>query len=83
MVQRAGSEALSADGQDKTTDCKRHNVLAGRWFSVLEFSRRAFGVNKLREITDDEKCPFVMYVGSKRLVKRKLFENYIDNTYSI
>lgn len=41
------------------------------------------GVNKLREITDDEKCPFVMYVGSKRLVKRKLFENYIDNTYSI
>lgn len=43
----------------------------------------SIGVNKLREITDDEKCPFVMYVGSKRLVKRKLFENYIDNTYSI
>lgn len=43
----------------------------------------SIGVNKLREITDDEKCPFVMYVGNKRLVKRKLFENYIDNTYSI
>lgn len=43
----------------------------------------SIGVNKLREITDDEKCPFVMYVGSKRLVKRKLFENYIDNAYSI
>lgn len=43
----------------------------------------SIGVNKLREITDNEKCPFVMYVGSKRLVKRKLFENYIENTYSV
>lgn len=41
------------------------------------------GVNKLREITDDDKCDFVMYVGNKRLVKRKLFENYIEKTYSI
>lgn len=41
------------------------------------------GVNKLRELTDDERCGFVMYVGNKRLVKRKLFENYIENTYSI
>lgn len=43
----------------------------------------SIGVNKLREITDDEKCPFVLYVGSKRLVKRKLFENYLESTYSI
>lgn len=43
----------------------------------------SIGVNKLREITDSEKCPFVMHVGTKRLVKRKLFENYIENTYSI
>lgn len=41
------------------------------------------GVNKLRELTNDERCGFVMYVGNKRLVKRKLFENFIENTYSI
>lgn len=43
----------------------------------------SIGLNKLRDITDDAKCPFVMYVGNKKLVKRKLFENYIENTYSI
>lgn len=43
----------------------------------------SIGVNKLREITDDEKCSFVLYVGTKRLVKRKLFENYLESTYSI
>ena len=43
----------------------------------------SIGVNKLREITDDEKCPFVLYVGTKRLVKRKLFENYLESAYSI
>lgn len=43
----------------------------------------SISVNKLREITDDEKCPFVLYVGSKRLVKRKLFENYLESAYSI
>ena len=31
------------------------------------------GVNKLRQLTDDDKCPFVLWVGSKRLIKRKLF----------
>lgn len=41
------------------------------------------GVNKLRELTNDERCGFVMYVGNKRLVKRKLFENFVENTYSI
>ena len=29
------------------------------------------GVNKLRQLTDDDKCPFVLWVGSKRLIKRK------------
>lgn len=43
----------------------------------------SIGINKLREITEDEKCEFVMYVGNKRLVKRKLFENYLENCYSI
>ena len=36
------------------------------------------GVNKLREITNDAKCTFVFYVGSKRLIKRKLFDQYIE-----
>ena len=29
------------------------------------------GQNKLREISDDERCPFVLWVGNKRLIKRQ------------
>ena len=41
------------------------------------------GINKLREITNDENCPYVLWIGTKRLIKRKLFENYIERQYSI
>ena len=36
------------------------------------------GVNKLRQLTDDDKCPFVLWVGSKRLIKRKKMDEYLS-----
>ena len=41
------------------------------------------GINKLRELTDDPRCNFVMWVGRKRLIKKKKFDAFLDNTYSI
>lgn len=41
------------------------------------------GINKLREISNDEKCKFVLWIGNKRLIKRKPFDAYIEQTYSI
>ena len=41
------------------------------------------GVFKLREITDDEHNTLVLWVGKKRLIKRKALEKYIDQTYSV
>ena len=41
------------------------------------------GKNKLRELSDDEDCEFVLWVGSKRLIKRKLFDQYIEKQYSV
>ena len=41
------------------------------------------GMNKLRELTEDEQCKFVLFVGSKRLIKRRLFEQYLEQAYSI
>lgn len=43
----------------------------------------SIGVNKIRELSNDESCPFVLWVGSKRLIKRKLFDKYIEECYSI
>lgn len=41
------------------------------------------GINKLRQITNDENCSFVLWVGSKRLLKRKLMDEYFESAYSI
>jgi len=41
------------------------------------------GINKLRKMTDKEDCGFVVWIGSKRLIKRKRLDEYIDTTYSL
>ena len=46
-------------------------------------SRRNTKAIKLRSITDKEDCDFVLWVGSKRLIKRKLLDKFIDESYSI
>lgn len=41
------------------------------------------GINKLRQITDDDDCEFVLWIGTKRLIKRRKFDEYIEKLYSI
>ena len=41
------------------------------------------GINKLRDLTNEESCPFVLWNGSKRLIKRKALEKYLETAYSI
>lgn len=41
------------------------------------------GINKLRQLTNYDNCNFVLWVGSKRLIKRKVFDSYIEKTFSI
>ena len=38
---------------------------------------------KLREITNEEGCNFVLWVGTKRLIKKQLFDQFIERSYSI
>lgn len=37
------------------------------------------GIHKIQELLRTPNCPFVLYVGTKKLVKRKLFEDFISN----
>ena len=41
------------------------------------------GINKLREITNEDRCKFVLWVGNKRLIKRRLIDQFIEQAYSI
>jgi excisionase family DNA binding protein len=41
------------------------------------------GINKLRKMSDKEDCPFVLWNGTKRLLKRKLLDKFLEEAYSI
>ena len=41
------------------------------------------GINKIEEMLKDPRCPFVFYVGAKKLIKRKEFEQFISKTIEI
>ncbi|PWM50765.1 MAG: transposase [Clostridiales bacterium] len=41
------------------------------------------GINKLRTLSDEEDCNFVLWVGSKRLIKRRAFDRFIESAFSI
>ena len=36
------------------------------------------GINRLNTLLKTPNCPFVLFVGNKKLVKRKEFEEYIS-----
>ena len=38
------------------------------------------GINKLDSLLRKPNCPFVLFVGTKKLVKRKAFEDFIQKT---
>ena len=41
------------------------------------------GRDKLYELTNPEDCPFVLWIGNRRMIKRKKFDEYIERQYSI
>ena len=44
---------------------------------------RNIGINKIDSMLRTPNCPFVLYVGTKKLVKRKEFEEYISQSLII
>lgn len=41
------------------------------------------GINKINTLLKAPNCPFVLFVGNKKLVKRKEFEEYISKRLNI
>lgn len=41
------------------------------------------GMGKLYEMTESQDCPFVLWIGSRRMIKRKVFDEFIERQYSI
>nr|WP_325196451.1 excisionase [uncultured Oscillibacter sp.] len=43
----------------------------------------SIGINKISDMLRTPNCPFVLYVGTRKLVKRKEFEDYISSKVEI
>ena len=41
------------------------------------------GINRIDRMLRSPNCPLVLYVGTKKLVKRKEFEQFISNKLTI
>ena len=41
------------------------------------------GITKIRNLTQEKNCPFVLFNGTKCLISRKKFEIFLDNKHSI
>lgn len=56
----------------------------GKYLTLEEAAAYSgIGTGKLREITNNEECNFVLWVGNKRLFKKRLFDKYLEQVYSI
>ncbi len=41
------------------------------------------GVNKIRSMADEPSCPFVLYIGKRKVIKRKEFERYLEKAVEV
>ena len=65
--------------QDMHLPIDRKMLLSIR--EAAEYSN--IGINKIDEMLKQPNCPFVLFVGTKKFVKRKAFEAYIDGKVTI
>ena len=65
--------------QDMRLPIDRKMLLSIR--EAAEYSN--IGIKKIDEMRKQPNCPFVLFVGNKKLVKRKAFEAYIDGKVAI
>lgn len=68
------------------TNVKTQAVPIDRKLALTKQEAAAYsniGINKIESMLRTPNCPFVLHVGTKRLVKRKEFEEYISNAFVI
>ena len=76
------TNALLREAKEKTAALKKSASAKQSRIKELDGLLR-IGINKLREITNEDRCKFVLWMGNKRLIKRRLFDQFIEQAYSI
>ena len=66
------------DGMNKVPIWEKMNLTIEE---AAEYSN--IGIHKLYEMVNQPNCPFVLFIGKKRVIKRKEFEKYLEKTNQI
>lgn len=81
MLSIVGDEELELR---ENRDAKKVPIWRKTTLTVEEAAEYSnIGINKISELLNDPACTFVLFVGKKRLVKRKEFEKFIDKTKGV
>lgn len=67
---------------------KNNHISVPIWLKITLTIREAaeysnIGINKIENLINGPNCDFVLYVGRKRLIKRKQFEQFIERHFEI
>ena len=66
---------------DKEAHMPIHHKMTLTIREAAEYSN--IGINKIDSMLKQPNCPFVLYVGTRKLVKRQEFERYIREKQEI
>ncbi len=74
----------SAEATDQSRRRKEVPIWQKGLLTLEEASEyTGIGVNKLRDMSNARNCEFVLWNGTKRMLKRKKLDDYLDSAYSI
>lgn len=73
-----------AEEQEKTEEVKSIPIHLKLNLTIREAAEYSnIGINKIAEMLRNPMCNFVLYVGTRKLVKRKEFEQYLATRIEI
>ena len=88
--QKVGSNTISLAAAKLRSIClHKDNILTVPIHLKMTLTAREaaeysnIGINKIDSMLRSPNCPFVLFVGTKKLVKRRDFEQYISRTMAI
>lgn len=83
LIDDINRDPSSLSGSD--THTKKSVPLCEKWLLSIEEASIYFGVgqNRLAKLASQDGCKFVLFVGNTKRIKRKKFEEFLDEQYAI
>ena len=78
------NEQLRLNHADEVSETERVPIYRKLALTIREAAAYSnIGMNKIDSLPKEPNCPFVLYIGNKKLVKRKEFEDFIGKALAI